>query len=233
MDLEAGAVAYLLGRNGATKQRLANFSGARLEIDPRGEGGGTIEIIGTEEERRLARMCIDITLQQRNNGQVIVDLDALEARGDISIFDVPLNAVGFVLGSKGATLRELETKYKTFMFFDNENIRDQKKRLYILGSQDNRRKALQECENAVNYKMSGNGSSSLPSWRDREGGPRYDRGYRRSRRSRALVSTCTRERARLCVVRGAGVCKRAAHACGCVTASRAELAVLAGACALC
>ena len=36
MSLEAGEIAYLLGRNGATKQRLASFSGARLEIDPHG-----------------------------------------------------------------------------------------------------------------------------------------------------------------------------------------------------
>jgi hypothetical protein len=30
MSLESAAIAYLLGRNGATKQRLANFSGCRL-----------------------------------------------------------------------------------------------------------------------------------------------------------------------------------------------------------
>ncbi len=36
MSLETGEIAYLLGRNGATKQRLASFSGARLEIDPNG-----------------------------------------------------------------------------------------------------------------------------------------------------------------------------------------------------
>jgi rRNA processing protein Krr1/Pno1 len=69
MELESGAIAYLLGRNGATKQRLANFSGCRLEIDPNKDGSaGRIEIIGTPEERKLARLCIDITLQQRNNG---------------------------------------------------------------------------------------------------------------------------------------------------------------------
>lgn len=63
-------MAYLLGRSGATKQRLANFSGARLEIDPKGDDGGRVQIIGTEVEQKLARLCIDITLQQRNNGKV-------------------------------------------------------------------------------------------------------------------------------------------------------------------
>lgn len=186
MNLESGAVAYLLGRNGQTKQRLANFSGARLEIDPRGESGGRIEIIGTEEERRLARMCIEITLQQRNNGKVSVESHDLEGRNDVTIFDVPQSAVGFVLGARGATLRDFETKYRTFMFFDNEQLRDDKKRLYILGTAENRKKALTECENAVQYKMSGNGC--LSSWRERDTGPRYDRGYtRRSRRSLKIL----------------------------------------------
>jgi len=188
MNLEAGAVAYLLGRNGATKQRLANFSGAKLEIDPRGDDGGRVEIIGNDEERKLARLCIDITLQQRNNGKVVVDMERMEARGDVVTLDVPGEAVGFVLGSKGATLREFETKFRTFMFFDNDSVRDNKKRLYILGTPEARAKALKECENAVEYKLSGNGS--LSSWRDKEGGygggyrgdrPRYDTNYRRSR----------------------------------------------------
>lgn len=191
LNLEAGAVAYLLGRNGATKQRLANFSGARLEIDPQGDDGGRVEIIGTDIERTLAKLCIEITLQQRNNGKVVVNLEEIESRGDVSTLDVPGEAVGFVLGSKGATLREFETKYRTFMFFDNDNVRENKKRLYILGTEDNRAKALRECENAVNFKLSGSGS--VASWREGQPGgggrggyggggrPRYDDNYRRSR----------------------------------------------------
>ncbi|KAJ1476831.1 hypothetical protein T484DRAFT_1823473 [Baffinella frigidus] len=138
--IDEGAVAYLLGRNGTTKQRLANFSGARLEIDPRADGGGTVEIIGSDDERRLARICIDITLQQRNNGKassspVKVDLEGLRALGEITHFDVDQSAVGFVLGAKGATLRQFEKMYRTFMFFDNDTVVEGgKKRLYILGT---------------------------------------------------------------------------------------------------
>ena len=39
---------------------------------------------------------------------------------DAVTIDVPEQAVGFVLGARGATLRELETKFHTFMFFDND-----------------------------------------------------------------------------------------------------------------
>ena len=183
MELESGAIAYLLGRNGATKQRLANFSGCRLEIDPNKDGSaGRIEIIGTPEERKLARLCIDITLQQRNNGKVTINEKELLAGGNAVTLDVDTDAVGFVLGAKGATLRQFETQYRTFMFFDNDCIPGTKqKRLYILGSDENRKKALAECENAVEYKMSGkSGGGQVSSWRDR-GGPRYDDSYRRSR----------------------------------------------------
>jgi len=184
MSLESQAIAYLLGRNGATKQRLANFSGCRLEIDPnKDDSTGKIEIIGTVPERKLARLCIDITLQQRNNGKVNISEDELMAAGNVSTLDVDTDAVGFVLGAKGQTLRQFETQYRTFMFFDNDCLPGtSKKRLYILGTDDNRKKALAECENAVEYKRSGK-SSQVSSWRDR-GGPRYDEGYRRSRSRR-------------------------------------------------
>lgn len=38
MELDDGSVAYLLGRGGQTKQRLANFTGANLEIDASSRG---------------------------------------------------------------------------------------------------------------------------------------------------------------------------------------------------
>lgn len=185
MSLESQAIAYLLGRNGATKQRLANFSGCRLEIDPNKDGStGKIEIIGTPSERKLARLCIDITLQQRNNGKVTISEKELLADGNVTTLDVDTDAVGFVLGAKGATLRQFETQFRTFMFFDNDCIPGtNQKRLYILGAKEARNRALAECENAVEYKMSGKSGGQVSSWRDR-GGPRYDQGYTRRSRSR-------------------------------------------------
>jgi hypothetical protein len=80
----------------------------------------------------------------------------------VSPLPVPSSRFLAVQGAKGATLRGFETKYHTFMFFDTESIRDGKRRLYILGPDDGRKHALGECESAIAYKMSGNGS--LRSW---------------------------------------------------------------------
>jgi hypothetical protein len=58
------------------------------------------------------------------------------------------------------------------------------KRLYILGTKENRERALAECQNAVEYKMSGKAQGgSVSSWRDR-GAARYDQSYTRRSRSR-------------------------------------------------
>ena len=37
------------------------------------------------------------------------------------------------LGFAGATLRELETRHNVFLVFENDVVRDQRKRLYALG----------------------------------------------------------------------------------------------------
>ena len=114
-------VAYLVGRSGATRMRLERFSGARLNIDK-----DTAEVMGSNEERSLAKLAISITLQQRNGGQVTTDFDDLEEREDVSTFDVPKETVGFLLGAKGSTLRQMETNHKVFMFFNNDKIRQGK-----------------------------------------------------------------------------------------------------------
>lgn len=89
----------MLCKDGFIRDRLIKFTGAQLEISP-GDGspdGGRIKITGTPTVRELARLCVDIVLQQRNNGRILIDTAALEARRDVSFIDVPTAAVGFIL----------------------------------------------------------------------------------------------------------------------------------------
>ena len=67
---------------------------------------------GDPDERELAKLAISITLQQRNGGSVVHDFVTLEDRQDVSTFDVPKETVGFLLGAKGATLRQMESKHR-------------------------------------------------------------------------------------------------------------------------
>ena len=84
------------------------------------------QVSGTPEERGLVLLAIDITLQQRNGGSVTTNFAQLEARDDVSTLDVPKATVGFLLGAKGATLRQMEGKHRVFMFFNNHNVREAK-----------------------------------------------------------------------------------------------------------
>mmetsp|Transcript_24667 Transcript_24667/g.40910 ORF Transcript_24667/g.40910 Transcript_24667/m.40910 type:complete len:257 (-) Transcript_24667:605-1375(-) len=154
VTLQEQDVPYLVGRNGATRIRLENFSGARLNIDR-----DCCEVEGTQEERELAMLAISITLQQRDGGSVEADFRKLEDREDVSTFDVPQETVGFLLGAKGATLRQMENKHRVFMFFDNDQKRQGKhgpcKRLYVIGTRSSRESALDEAEDVVRYKLTG------------------------------------------------------------------------------
>ena len=145
MSLVDADVAYLVGKGGATRARLENFSGANLVIDR-----DSAEIRGTDEQRALVKLAINITLQQREGGAITVNFDTVEDRPDVSTMDVPVPTVGFLLGSKGSTLRDIETRHHTFMFFDNERIREGKagacKRLYVIGRDHDRQSALDEAE---------------------------------------------------------------------------------------
>ena len=101
--------------------RLERFSGARLLIDK-----DVCQVEGNPTERELAKLAISITLQQRNGGQVTTDFEELEDREDVSTFDVPQETVGFLLGAKGSTLRQMETNHRVFMFFNNDHVRQSK-----------------------------------------------------------------------------------------------------------
>merc|ERR1712070_1271675 len=182
ISLDDSEVAYLLGRGGQTKQRLAKFSGARLEFGGNNDSK-TGEIWGSAEARDLAKLAIDITLQQRSNGRVKMNFDDLEARPNCSTLDVPMECVGFLLGAKGNTLRKFETEFRVFMFFDNEHVRDQKKRLYVLGEDKNRENVIAEAEDVIRFKLTGESKRGGGGFRGGRSPPRRRRSYSPRRRS--------------------------------------------------
>ena len=181
-------VAYLVGKAGETRMRLEKFSGAQLSIDSdvvkisgtdearevraaRNYSARNYSIFSeiirrTTHRRHLpsqrARLAIEVTLQQRQGGSVKMDFDAIEDRADVSTFDVPRETIGFLLGKSGITLRGMENKYSVFMFLDNDRQREGKhgpcKRLYVVGNGNDREAALDEAEEIVRFKLTGQSS---------------------------------------------------------------------------
>jgi len=103
-------VAFVLGRGGSTKTKLARVSRCRLEIDSLGK----MEIIGKPESREKAKLYISLVLAQRI-GPVYIDF-ATE-RDDLVTMKVPRDCVGYVTGRNGAALRGIEDEFSCLMFF--------------------------------------------------------------------------------------------------------------------
>jgi len=145
--------AFILGRGGKTKSKIARVSGAQLELH---EGTNTVEIVGTEEERRRARKYIELVRAQRVGP---VSVDESHDNGDLTMVVVPHNCVGFVTGTQGNFLRACEEEWGTLMFFcdyqgpDAENCDSEK--LAIFGTRMGRTGAELKVMAAIETKMPG------------------------------------------------------------------------------
>jgi predicted RNA-binding protein Jag len=150
MDIEDADAAFVLGRSGSTKTKIAKVSGARLDLD---ENKHTLEIGGTPDARRRARDYIGYVLSQRT-GDVYIDLN--EQRDDLSVVTVPEDCVGYVMGKGGQVLRQMEQEWGTLMFFakvkEDTSIGE---KLAIFGTKRGRRGSELKVMSAVEHKHPG------------------------------------------------------------------------------
>eukprot|EP00913_Durusdinium_trenchii_P034462 g32243.t1 len=156
MPLTGDELSFALGKEGATRRKLASASGCILEY------------IG-----QVAYMAGDyITwLKQQRIGPVYIDLTG---RSDATEVKVPRELTGIL---KGTTLRDIEHETKTFCFLEGDV--DSSERLLIFGASRGRRQA--ERKDLIRVRPpgqpnqedlgNGNGNSEnqpLPSWTRKE-----------------------------------------------------------------
>jgi rRNA processing protein Krr1/Pno1 len=141
----------LLGKGGKTKNKLARVSGADLELFERDL---TLEIKGTDKQRRAARKYAECVMAQRVGPVTLEDDDRDEDR---TIVDVPQHAVGFVTGKNGNFLRTIEEEWCVIMFFvEFSNARGKStERLAIFGTKRGRKGAELKVMSAVECKEPG------------------------------------------------------------------------------
>mmetsp|Transcript_4407 Transcript_4407/g.7593 ORF Transcript_4407/g.7593 Transcript_4407/m.7593 type:complete len:771 (-) Transcript_4407:203-2515(-) len=111
--------AFILGKGGQTKAKLATVSGAQLdltEIKGRGAEPGShkLDISGTTEQRERATKYVGFVTAQRL-GPVSIDEPA--EHDDLTILDVPADAVSFIMGKQRSFLRIVEEEWGTLLFF--------------------------------------------------------------------------------------------------------------------
>eukprot|EP00930_Biecheleria_cincta_P018990 TRINITY_DN14620_c0_g1_i3.p1 TRINITY_DN14620_c0_g1~~TRINITY_DN14620_c0_g1_i3.p1 ORF type:complete len:941 (+),score=223.07 TRINITY_DN14620_c0_g1_i3:170-2992(+) len=150
MDITDIDAAFLMGPGGRTKRKLANVSGADIDLKTH-----HLDIIGTPEERAKAKKYIQLVTAQRSGP---VRIEDLEEHDDLTIMEVPAEAVSFVTGKQGSFLRLVEEEFGTLLFFidfNKTNKRDQNERLAIFGTLRERRGAELKVMAAIELKHQG------------------------------------------------------------------------------
>ena len=158
MEMLIGAedAAFLVGTGGKTKDKVARVAGARLDLlDADVPGKHRLEIFGKDENRRKAKQYVEWVLRQRV-GPITVDTSGTQ-RDDLSIVNVPVDCVAYVMGKNGVVLRNIEEEYGTLMFFGvpTVGVTEGVEKLMILGSRRSRRGAELKVMSAVEHKRKG------------------------------------------------------------------------------
>lgn len=136
MAIDSNAAAFVLGRAGRTKKKIARVCGCDLDLDDR---TGEMKIYGSKKKREKAKTYIQYVSQQRL-GPVCVDLP--KPRDDLTVVDVPKKCIGFVMGKGGTTLRSFEDEFGTLVFFATvrePNGGERRDQLCVFGSLKARR----------------------------------------------------------------------------------------------
>lgn len=153
MKITDDDAAFILGKGGRTKDKIARVSGAEIELFERDL---VLEIRGSKLQRRRAKKYAEGVMAQRT-GPVTVHEDYND--GDLTMLRVPQEAVGFVTGRAGNFLRTIEEEWSTLMFFvEVESSRSRSKeyeKLAIFGDVKARRGAELKVLSAVETKVPG------------------------------------------------------------------------------
>ena len=119
-ELEIGKkeAGFLIGREALRNAKVQKVSNTRIEIADSTTNPETsiVCIRGTETNRAKARRYVAWVLRQPE-GKIFCDLGDDVVRENVSVVDVPPEAMAFVVGAKGRTLRNVEEEYGTLMFF--------------------------------------------------------------------------------------------------------------------
>lgn len=153
MKITDDDAAFILGKGGRTKDKIARVSGAEIELFERDL---VLEIRGSKLQRRRAKKYSEGVMAQRT-GPVTVHENYND--GDLTMLRVPQEAVGFVTGRAGNFLRTIEEEWGTLMFFvEVESSRSRSKeyeKLAIFGDVKARRGAELKVLSAVETKVPG------------------------------------------------------------------------------
>ncbi len=134
-------------------------AGCQIDLEERDL---TVNMKGSAEARRKAKRYVNCVMAQRK-GPVFVEREPEDA-DNMSLLDIPTEAVGFVTGKMGNFLRTIELEWKVLMLFGevsgHKKLPDTET-LVIFGDKLNRRGAELKIMSAAEHKIDGYFSDQL------------------------------------------------------------------------
>jgi hypothetical protein len=156
LEISDSDAAFILGKGGRTKEKIARVAGSRMDMSER-NGQSRLEIRGTALQRRKTMKYVKCVMAQRV-GPVHVDDD--DQDDDLTLAEVPTECVGFVTGKQGNFLRTMEDEWGVIMFFaEFKGNRDRApgglEKLAMFGPRRGRRGAELKVLSAIEQKIPG------------------------------------------------------------------------------
>jgi len=127
------------------KDKFSKVSGAHLTIEKK-----TVVIRGTEKQRSMARLCIDILVCQIKKRPLPDNLEVrfrqVDLAGDqgFNTLDIDVQSIGYLTSKNGAILGGIEQEHGILLFLVVAT--DASSRLIIVGTADARAKARASCQ---------------------------------------------------------------------------------------
>lgn len=153
MKITDDDAAFILGKGGKTKMKIARVSQAEVELFERDL---VLEFRGSERQRRHAKRYARCVMAQRVGP---VSVDESDVGDDCTLVTVPQSAVGFVTGKGGNFLRTIEEEWGVIMFFaeyvSGRGRGKDTEKLAIFGGRDGRRGAQLKVMSTVETKVPG------------------------------------------------------------------------------
>merc|ERR1719350_9920 len=152
MTFQDDELSYALGKQGGTRKKLERSSQAIVQYV-----GHNALFSGTKDERRRAKAYMKWLFEQLE-GPVYVD--GWEDRDDCTVLPVPRDCVGYITGSRRATLGTMEEEWGVLMFFMNKSEekgrgKGETEKLIIFGAERDRRGAELKVMNGIEKKAPG------------------------------------------------------------------------------
>lgn len=180
LEISGDDAAFILGAGGKTKSKLAQVSGAALYIVEK-NSKVVLEIYGSPDARARAKKYCNFVMVQRVRP---VTLDPKDHPDDLTIVNIPYDAVSFVTGKGGRFLRMVEEEFGTLLFFLGSSGKAQGSRganesmqLAIFGNQRSRRGSELKIMTATEMKFTGHFTKNVKDYISQAVG--FDTDWRR------------------------------------------------------